>query len=75
MSEKQATVQRLHPSREISENDVGTHYCRGDGSVWQLVGYSDRPTVTFRKLDDVETVCCVVGSPLAGEYTRLVPER
>ena len=62
--------------RGIDENDLGMFWLGPDGAVWELFAYCARPTVSWRRVDDHEIRRGgSVGSSLAEEFTRLVPER
>lgn len=52
-----------------------TDLFRRDGSVFEVVGITDKPTVTLADVASGERVHLVIGSPLFGEYEQLTTDR
>lgn len=61
-------------TRPPNADDVGTFWL-ADEQVWQLISHCEYPTVTWQRVDDpsIRRGGAVV-SPLAREFTRLLPE-
>lgn len=66
--------------RPVGKDDINAVFQRNDGTLWRLVAYAEQPTVTFEEVapsgrrGEHAQASCVVESPLAREFTRLVPE-
>lgn len=70
---------------QVTKDDLNGVFQRADGSLWRLVSYAEQPTCTWEAVEgersqggrghavEFTRVNAVVGSPLAGEFTRLVP--
>ena len=64
----------------IGPDDINGVFQRDDGTLWRLVSYAAQPTATWEEVVPSgprgarQQVGGVVGSPLANEFTRLVPQ-
>jgi hypothetical protein len=69
---------RARPSPpRMTTDDVGDYYVYEDGSIWQLVSFSDRPTATLERVNKdcgPDRRGGVVGAPVFAGFRKLVPE-
>lgn len=75
-------VERSHPlssrhgSAPLSKEDVGKFFVHSDGDVWKLISFCAEPTASWERVASVvhEQRGGSIHSPLAREFTRLIPE-
>jgi len=59
----------------MEEADFNCFWLGADGNVWKLATYCNEPTATWQRVDDPSIRRGgAVGSSLAREFRRLVPE-
>ena len=59
----------------MKSEDLSSYFLnKSDGKIYQMVAYCAQPTVTLERVEDRHRYTVTVGSALAQDYIKLVPE-
>lgn len=60
----------------MEREDIDNYFVDADdGQIYKMIAYCDQPTVTMERVADKQRIDFCVGSRIARNFVKLVPER